>query len=259
MALRSIGLPGPGLLAEPAGARRPDRLSPLRSHLSRSWPDGVSRKLTDRRSGRVILLSHCLLNQNVRYLGGATRPGSVDELVDAVQAAGVGICQLACPEQQVWGGVRKRRLLLAYGADRVGLAPLRRLLTPLALAYTRWRYQQLAGRVAAAVADYRRSGHEVVGLVGVDGSPSCGVQRTLDVSRALTALAGCDPSAVDATIFNDRVVLATVVAGEGLFVAALRRELRRRRLEVPLFAHDLVGELQGLRCVPAELRRGLSQ
>ena len=42
----------------------------------------VVNRLADERSGRVVFLSHCLLNQNTRYLGGAFRPGAVDEVVE---------------------------------------------------------------------------------------------------------------------------------------------------------------------------------
>jgi hypothetical protein len=156
-----------GSRADAAGwIRHPGRSQP-RSRINEQRHDGLSRMLADRRGRRVIFLSHCLLNENVRYLGGASRSGPVDELVDAVQSAGCGFCQMLCPEQLAWGGVLKRHLLL------------------------------------------------------------------------------------------DRVVLADAVPGEGLFVAALRRELRRRRLDVPLFAHDPIGELQGVRMVSAELSREL--
>jgi predicted secreted protein len=219
----------------------------------------LRRRLGDRRSGRVVFISHCLLNENVRYLGGATRPGAIDELVDAAQGAGVGICQLACPEQRTWGGVLKPYLLLAYGSDRKGRGSARRLITPVFLAYTRWCYRRLARQVAAEIADYRRSGHEVVGIVGVDGSPSCGVRRTLDVDRSVRALAACDPTSTDATAFNERVVLANLVPGEGLFIAELRRQLRSRRQTVPLYAHDLVAELAGRREVPPGLRAALAR
>jgi hypothetical protein len=161
-----------------------------------------------------------------------------------------------------------RRLLRAYGSDRQGLGRINRLLTPLwgrinrlltplFLVYTRWRYGQLAHRVAAELADYRRSGYRVAGIVGVDGSPSCGVQRTLDIDRAVGALASCDPVSTDAAAFNERVVLGSLVRGQGLFIDALSHQLRRRRLPVPLFAHDLAGELGGQRDVDAELQRAL--
>jgi predicted secreted protein len=215
--------------------------------------------LPDGRSRRVIFLSHCLLNENVRYAGGATRPGAVDELIDAAQAAGVGICQMPCPEQLAWGGVSKRRLMLAFGADRRGLRSVRRLITPLFLAYTRRRYARPARQVVASVADYQRSGYHVLGIVGVDGSPSCGVHLTLDIDRAADALAACDPATTDTTRLNDRVVSANTVPGPGLLTAAIRGESKRRGLTVPLFAHDLVDELAGRQDVSPALRAALER
>jgi predicted secreted protein len=191
------------------------------------------------------MLSHCLLNENVRYLGGATGSGATDQVVDDVRASGIGICQVPCPEQRVWGGVLKRRMYLGLGADHTGFRRIRRLLTPIALAYVRWQYGRLARHVATQVADYRSSGYEVVGVVGVDGSPSCGVRRTLDLHRAIDALAACDPTSIDAASFNDRVVFANVARGEGLFIGALRRELRRRGLAIPFLAHDMIAEIRG--------------
>jgi hypothetical protein len=37
-------------------------------------PEVLRRALSDARSGQVVFVSHCMLNQNVRYQGGATRP-----------------------------------------------------------------------------------------------------------------------------------------------------------------------------------------
>lgn len=62
-------------------------------------------QLRDERSRRVVLVSHCLLNQNTRYAGGATRSGAVSELADELIGAGYGIHQLPCPERLAWGGV----------------------------------------------------------------------------------------------------------------------------------------------------------
>jgi hypothetical protein len=104
--------------------------------------------LDDCRSRRVVFLSHCILNENVRYLGGAGRQGSVDELVDHFQAAGVGIRQLPCPEQVAWGGVLKRYLLPVYGSAGTLRYRMRGPLTRMFLGYTRLVYRRLARRVA---------------------------------------------------------------------------------------------------------------
>lgn len=62
-------------------------------------------------------VSHCLLNQNVRYLGGAACPGVVPATVDAFIRNGTGLYQMPCPEQAAWGGVLKRYVLRFYGSD----------------------------------------------------------------------------------------------------------------------------------------------
>jgi hypothetical protein len=129
----------------------------------------------------VVFVSHCLLNENVRYPGGAT------------------------------------------------------VATTLA-------YRRLAGRVAAEIADYVRNGFEVVEVVGVGGSPSCGVATTLDLDRALAALA-CAAAPRDPRVTNRDVVTRNVVEGRGLFFAWLDRALRSRGIDITYREHDLVSEL----------------
>jgi uncharacterized protein YbbK (DUF523 family) len=210
-------------------------------------------RLRDDRSGRVAFVAHCLLNENVRYLGGACRPGDVSEVVDGLQRQGVGICQMPCPEQDAWGGVLKRRLLAMYGSRRLASGPVRRLVVVLVSAYTRWRYRRLASAIARQIADYRSSGFDVSGVVGVDASPSCGVRHTLDLGAAFEALAKCDLATIDRATFNRDVVASTRVAGEGMFIKALREELARRGQRVRFFAHDLVAELEKRPIPPIEL------
>src|SRR5215471_7303757 len=132
-------------------------------------------RLADERSKRVIFVSHCLLNENTRYLGGAFWPGGMDELVDIFQQESLGICQMHCPEQRAWGGVLERYMLPIYGSHGTLFYRLRHVLLPLFLWYTRWRYRRLAKEVVRDIEDYVRSGFGVVGIVGVGGSPSCGV------------------------------------------------------------------------------------
>ena len=55
-------------------------------------------QLRDERNRRVVLVSHCLLNENTRYAGGASRPGAVAEAIDGLIDAGYGIHQLPCPD-----------------------------------------------------------------------------------------------------------------------------------------------------------------
>jgi predicted secreted protein len=100
-------------------------------------------------------------------------------------------------------------------------------------------YRRLAGKVARDISDYTRSGHSVQAIVGVGGSPSCGVRTTLDLRGALETLAGCDPTQLNTDEFNRRVIVAHARPGQGIFIAALRRQLRLRGLRVPFDEHDL--------------------
>src|SRR5664279_5511868 len=59
------------------------------------------RSMVDARSGEVVFVSHCLLNQNTRYLGGAALPGVVAAAIAPYLQDGTGIVQMPCPEQRV--------------------------------------------------------------------------------------------------------------------------------------------------------------
>jgi predicted secreted protein len=203
----------------------------------------LKQRLPDARGGRIVLLSHCLLNENVRFLGGAGRPAAVREIVDDYLDDGIGIYQMPCPEQRVWGGVLKRRMLLAYGAGGTWRGPVSRLLMKPFLAYTRLAYARLARRVARDALDYQRSGFEVVGAVGVGCSPSCGVHTTLDMTGAVDVLTRCPLARLDRRIVVVDAVAANACPGEGMFVHALRKELTATGLSLPFDEHDLLAEL----------------
>lgn len=203
-------------------------------------------RLKDERSKRVIFVSHCLLNENTRYLGGAFRQGCVDELVDAFQQEGLGIYQMRCPEQHAWGGVLKRYVLPFYGSKGTILYRLRHLLLPLFLWYTRLIYRHIAKEVVRDISDYVRSGFEVVGIVGVGGSPSCGVWSKLDLRCSLEAVAGCPVAQCNRRLVNEEAVTACLREGEGLFIAAIQRQMRRKHITIKWYEHDLLAEIRGL-------------
>ena len=189
-----------------------------------------------------MFASHCLLNENVRYLGGACTAGPVTQFLEKWQADGVGICQMACPEQLAWGGVLKRWIAPAYGSSRSIWWPLRSVLLPVFMAYTKIRYGLLARQVAAQIRDYRRSGFDVVGVVGVGGSPSCGVHTTLNVRSWLNRIGQYPLAELDRGLVNASVI-ASAEPGAGLFTSALIHRLTRARISVPLAEHDLLDEL----------------
>src|SRR5512140_3034490 len=103
-------------------------------------------QLGDVRSRRVVFVSFCLLDQNVRYLGGAESPGVVPSEIERYVREGVGLRQMPCPERIAWGGAMKRLVLRSYGARWA--YRLRAIVLPLFVLYTRVRYWRIARRVA---------------------------------------------------------------------------------------------------------------
>jgi predicted secreted protein len=209
-------------------------------------PDtSLCEQLADARGNRVVFLSHCLLDENVRYLGGAFHSGAVPEAAELI-TSGVGICQMPCPELHAWGGVRKPMLLRAYSLRDTRLYRVRRPLLRLFLSYTRLRYRILARGVVRDIERYRHGGVDVVGIVGVGASPSCGVTTTLDTERSFEVLASCSLATIDPTLINERAVAGCRLAGEGLFMAALGRRLTRRGIQLRMIEYDLIAEMHGL-------------
>jgi predicted secreted protein len=118
--------------------------------------------LHDGRGGKLVLVPHCLLNQNARMAGTAERPAAVTELVQALFARDVGLVQMPCPE------------LCAFGLDRAHVRIEDELRTPAGRAVCR----SLARELVKQVGTYRDCGIRVLGVLGKNGSPSCGVERT---------------------------------------------------------------------------------
>ena len=151
---------------------------------------------------------------------------------------------LPCPEQHAWGGVLKRWTLALYGRRVLRSSAVRRVVVAVARWCTELDYRRMARRVAAQIEDYIANGFDVVEVMGVGASPSCGVDTTLDLDRAVAAIARGDRHTLSAAVVNEHVVAANATARQGMFVAALRRRLARRKIDVPFREHDLLAELR---------------
>ena len=115
--------------------------------------------LDDKRERRVIFISHCWLNINTRFPQGAAFAGANEPLVKTLLDSGLGIIQMPCPEYEVLG-------LEKYAYGDIVLEPLRE------------KFREVAQIVVKQIKDYLALGFEVVGILGMNPSPSCGVDTT---------------------------------------------------------------------------------
>jgi predicted secreted protein len=158
----------------------------------------------DKRSRKVVFLAHCVLNQNAKLDRCAHYPGAIRQVTEAVLESGAGIVQLPCPE------------LLLLGLDRQAIAAACPTVpaedTRIARRMVEEAGQTLCREIARSlvyqIAEYRKNGFEIVGMVGINGSPTCGVETTWS---------------------NDREH-----AGQGVLIQALCEELDRRGYAIPL-------------------------
>ena len=113
------------------------------------------------RSRRVVVVAHCILNANAKYLGGAKYPGANLEVVEPYLREGVGIVQLPCPESGLLGMSR-----WAMTRNQLDTAAYRR------------HCAEILRPTVDTLEEFARAGYTIEGIVGVKGSPSCGVTDT---------------------------------------------------------------------------------
>lgn len=202
----------------------------------------LQENLKDERSMEVIFVSHCLLNINTRYLGGAFRRGSVNEIVTEAMEKGVGIIQIECPEKHAWGGVLKKFMWLPLDSKH---SFVYRLFLPVFICYTRIVYRRIALSLVKDIQRYIKSGFTVKGIVGVDGSPTCGVNTKLDVNKCFGYLSRNSAENLSRETFNSGLYKTCSEVGAGMFFEILKKFLDRKRLSVPIYAHSLISEMQG--------------
>jgi predicted secreted protein/putative sterol carrier protein len=115
--------------------------------------------LTDKRGRRVVFLAHCFLNMNTRFPGGCAFEGATIPLIETLLQSGVGIVQMPCPEFLCLGLEKER-----YGE--------------LSETELRQCFRRLAEGVVDQIAAYVENGYKVAGIIGMNPSPSCGVEIT---------------------------------------------------------------------------------
>jgi len=155
-------------------------------------------------NGKVALVAHCLLNQNTKPYLRARYPGIVDPVLDVLRRRGYALFQLPCPEVAFAGLNRFSQVIEQYDT-----------------AAYRHHCLTLASMVADQIDRYPRHGYKLV-LLGIDGSPSCGVDLT-GTSPDWKGYPGSAP-------IGDAYPIGE---GRGVFIQELSKEMDARDIEFP--------------------------
>jgi len=163
------------------------------------------------RSKRIVLLSHCLLNVNSKVYGLANYPGVYGDLIRVLIDEDLGIIQLPCPEMLMgirrWGHVREQ----------------------LAAPFFMKHCSEIFAPILQQILDYHNNGYHFAGLIGIDGSPSCGVHTTCSSSTCGGEIS-CRASEA---AMNDEVKM---IKAPGVFIEHIQNILAANNVIIPMFA-----------------------
>lgn len=120
----------------------------------------MKRETADKRSRRIIVVSHCLLNVHSLEDDLAIYPGLEEEVIELLIQKGVGLYQIPCPEIELSGIFRK-----ALPKDSYDHPKIRKV------------YRRLADRITDNLNWYVRKGYRIEAVLGAEGSPTCGVEQ----------------------------------------------------------------------------------
>jgi len=114
--------------------------------------------VADTRSGRLVIVSHCIVNVHSLEEDLAIYPGLEKEVVELLVAKGVGLYQIPCPEVELSGIFRKALPKDSYEHPKIRIF-----------------YRNLAENISKTLKWYVKKGYEIVAVIGAEASPSCGI------------------------------------------------------------------------------------
>lgn len=118
--------------------------------------------MQDERSSKLVVVSHCILNQNSRVRGLARRSSVIEEVVDLLRGFNVGLLQMPCPELTYAGAKREKKEKKEYDTESY-----------------RQHCRVIADSIVGQLEKFLE-GTEVIAIIGVKNSPSCGVAESTE-------------------------------------------------------------------------------
>lgn len=112
------------------------------------------------RSKKILLVSHCILNQNTVIEGEARSLGAIPSALEWINEEGMGVLQLPCPEFTFLGLERPPMTYEEYDNE----------------AY-RLHCEKILKPVIEQLIEYKKCGYEITGILGIQSSPSCDMKR----------------------------------------------------------------------------------
>jgi len=120
------------------------------------------------RSKRILMVSHCILNQNTVIDNEARAEGAVQSATEWALKEGFGILQLPCPEFTFLGLNRPSMTYEEYNTPEY-----------------RKHCREILKPILHQAEEYTANGYEIVGMLGIQSSPSCDTTRGIFIEELI--------------------------------------------------------------------------
>lgn len=162
------------------------------------------------RSKGLLLISHCIINQNTVVEPLARDQKRLFEKLLPYLNKGTGIIQLPCPEMRClglkrWGHVREQ-------FDNP---------------YFRRQCKDMLSRIIEDIEEYLKNGYVIEGVAGIEGSPSCGCLKSCSSKEW--------KGSVSAPDLKDKVEVSEEM---GIFMDVFKNMLLEKDIDLDFF--DLI-------------------
>jgi predicted secreted protein len=128
---------------------------------------------SDARSKKVIIVAHCVLNQNARIDTCATAPAVFPKVLEALVERRIGILQYPCPELGFLGMGRQGQDCASWDGSyqHESGEVYDQMVVPEGREYLRG----IAENLVYQIKEYKKYDFKVLGVLGILASPTCGV------------------------------------------------------------------------------------
>ena len=165
------------------------------------------------RGRKILIISHCILNQNSVVLPYGREMKDFQEIVKYCMENNIGLVQLPCPE------------LRQLGLKRWG-----HLKTQLDYSGYRNQCKNILYPIIEELEDYRDNGYEVLGVCGIKGSPTCGV--------SLTCVGDWQGEVNTYKSIEDAQSKVKMVEEKGILMEIFQELLEEKRVKINFFDFD---------------------
>lgn len=165
------------------------------------------------RSKKIAIISHCIINQNSVVKGEYNDINIFFPFIKKLFEENIGILQLPCPETEYYGLRRWGHVKEQF--DNCG--------------YRKY-LEKIVNSFVDIIKEYINNGYEIVGIYGIAGSPSCGVNLTCSANWE-----------GEISLYKDKediVSRVKMINESGIFMEIFKSILDKNKINIPFYDVD---------------------